>query len=329
MSNDTCVPRLGRTVEALRITGLFAIVCAICSAEPLTAPRIDGAQVSTTAMPYQLSVSGANFGAIAPQVTLDGLPLVLLNYTDTAIVAQVPSSMTPGTYALLVANGQNHQSGGFDVTIGAVGPQGPTGPPGPNGDTGATGSQGIQGIPGPTGPTGPPGASGSQGPQGATGPQGPGGPPGAQGPQGAAGTQGPVGFTGAQGPQGPIGPSNGYFAFTGDLSSELTLNLPAGSYLLFVVADMPEISFGSYVCDLGMRNPGQTFEIAGLMEVASFFVPGTNSGTPQVIMNHAVNLSSPKTLFLSCHLGTLTSTGSAASISAIQVGTLTGGAVIQ
>jgi microcystin-dependent protein len=134
----------------------------------------------------------------APAVSLAGLPLTITSATDTSIVANLPATITPGSYPLVVnADGKlddKHGGGGhsaiLDVTIGTVGPQGPqgdkgdqgdTGPIGPagdKGDKGDQGDQGIQGETGPVGPIGPAGAKGDTGDTGATGPAGPQGPPG-------------------------------------------------------------------------------------------------------------------------------------------------------
>ena len=206
-------------------------------AQQTNTPRIDASTIDTNVNPNQITIQGANFGTTQPLVTVDNVPLVVLSFTDTVIVATLPASISPGSYALAVAGGRNgNQVVTSVVTIGAVGPQGPAGPQGPQGFTGpqgpagAVGSQGPQGLKGDTGATGPAGqqgpqgpqglkgdtgATGAQGPQGATGapgstgPQGATGPAGAVGPQGPAGPQGPQGQTGSQGgigPQGPAGP---------------------------------------------------------------------------------------------------------------------------
>jgi hypothetical protein len=147
------------------------------------APAIEEAAVNYTTSPVQLTITGSNFGTSAPTVTVDGLPLTLVSYSATIVVADLPNSLIPpagpaASYLLVLTNnGSKAQpSVDFDLTIGAVGPQGSQGPAGPGG------AQGLQGTTGPAGP------SGSQGPQGIQGPQGSAGPQGAQGPQGPAGT---------------------------------------------------------------------------------------------------------------------------------------------
>lgn len=148
-----------------------------------------------------LFVEGTGFGT-APTVSLGGVLLggVVVNTIGTHLTADMPA-LTPGTYQLVVASG-NNKSAAFEMTLGAQGPAGPAGPPGPQGVPGPAGPQGAPGVAGPAGPQGPAGVAGPQGPQGATGAQGPVGPAGPQGPQGVQGPQGPLGPIGPQGPSG-------------------------------------------------------------------------------------------------------------------------------
>jgi hypothetical protein len=117
-------------------------------AQSNTAPRISGSIVNTTVTPNQLTIVGSNFGSIQPVVTLDDVLVMVISYSNTMVVAQIPNSVVPGSYTLVVANGQNGQSGTSVTTIGAVGPQGPSGPQGPAGPQGPTGPQGPAGPPG-------------------------------------------------------------------------------------------------------------------------------------------------------------------------------------
>jgi hypothetical protein len=119
----------------------------IAFAQSNTAPRISGSIVNTNVTPNQLTVVGSNFGAIQPVVALDDMPLTPISYSNTMVVVSLPNSFIPGSYTLVVTNGQNAQSGTSVTTLGAVGPQGPKGPIGP------------QGAQGPQGPVGPPGIS--------------------------------------------------------------------------------------------------------------------------------------------------------------------------
>ncbi|MGA2594228.1 MAG: carbohydrate-binding protein, partial [Bryobacteraceae bacterium] len=143
-----------------------------------------------------ITIDGKYFGSITPGVNLDGVPLVVVTYTSTAVTALLPSNIGPGSYELVLTNRALDLQAAFDATIGAVGPEGPAGPAGSNGAAGPTGPAGPQGPAGATGATGAQGPSGPAGPQGATGSMGPSGLAGPQGPQGATGP------TGAAGPQG-------------------------------------------------------------------------------------------------------------------------------
>ena len=186
------------------------LACAALSVIPVMAqspPAITSAVANLAVTPSTLTINGTNFGTAAPTVTLAGTPLSLLSYTNTVLVAELPATLTPGSYDLSVsipatnpggiltanigdqevvspAPPRKSAIGTFLVTIGTVGPEGPTGPAGP---VGATGSQG------PPGPVGPAGMQGPTGPIGATGPFGPPGPAGPAGPQGPQGAQGQPG----------------------------------------------------------------------------------------------------------------------------------------
>jgi hypothetical protein len=195
------------------------------SAQEHNAPSVSTATLNPATLPGQITVRGSSFGIALPNVLLDELPLAVLSYTDTVVVALVPASVTPGTYRLSLINNSLQgnaavRTGTLDVTVGAVGQ---TGAQGPKGDTGATGPQGQAGPSGPVGPTGPAGAYG---------------PVGAQGPAGASGPQGPAGQ------QGPAGLSQAFVTgsltqtATGTTSAVASLDLPAGKYIVMATAEV-------------------------------------------------------------------------------------------
>jgi hypothetical protein len=190
----------------------------------------------------QMAITGSNFAPFGgnPQVQLGGGSfLVLVSYSNTNILADLPSGLILGeTYNVIVTEG-SLASAPFGVTFVAAGPAGPQGPAGP------AGPQGPAGSTGPTGPQGPTGPVGAQGKQGVPGlvwedawrnsttyaigaavsfgnssfislvSNNVGNQPNtspsdwsllaSQGAAGATGPQGPKGATGTQGPQGPQG----------------------------------------------------------------------------------------------------------------------------
>ncbi len=86
------------------------------------------------------------------------------------------------------------------------------------------------------------GRKGEKGDVGPAGPQGPAGVTGATGPEGPSGPVGPRGVAGPTGPQGPMGPQGMQgvpgFPFmrvfhVQSAANELTLDVPAGEYLVF------------------------------------------------------------------------------------------------
>ena len=128
---------------------VFFVLAMPSGAQPQTAPVINDSLPSGS----MLVINGSHFGT-APAVTLDGTAVTVSNSSDITIVVQVPPSLDPGSYTLVVTNSQTHQTGTSVATIGAVGPMGPQGP------------QGIQGLPGQQGLPGTPGAAGAPGPIG-------------------------------------------------------------------------------------------------------------------------------------------------------------------
>jgi hypothetical protein len=113
----------------------------------------------------QLTINGSGFSPtnLAPTVVLGTDTLSLVSFTDTKIVATLPTNEPSGSYDLSVTNSDGSaKTDEFGVTIGAVGPTGPQGPAGANGAPGATGPQGPTGPTGATGPQGPAGPSGGQ-----------------------------------------------------------------------------------------------------------------------------------------------------------------------
>jgi hypothetical protein len=107
----------------------------------------------------QITINGSGFDpkGIAPTVLFNNVAITPVSFSDSQIVAPVPSGTVAGSYRLRITNSQGNLYE-FDTTFGAVGPQGPIGP------------QGLTGPTGPAGPQGPTGAPGPQGPQGSTPP---------------------------------------------------------------------------------------------------------------------------------------------------------------
>ena len=117
-----------------------------------------------------ITIAGKGFepGSSAPEVKFNNVILTLSSFTDTQVVAPLPSGLTNEVYLLKVINSLSNTYD-FSVAYGATGPQGATGPAGPTGPQGAAGFNGAPGATGPQGPTGAAGATGSQGPSGPTG----------------------------------------------------------------------------------------------------------------------------------------------------------------
>jgi len=166
-------------------------------------PRITHTEIDYSTM--TLYVYGNNFGHKRPIVKLGNTELVVLNWNQAQITAQLPLDIAPGSYRLILFSNFRHYNKMLEAYLSvAVGVEGPPGDPGPQGPMGLTGPTGPQG---PSGPAGSAGQTGPQGPTGLTGPAGPQGPAGLAGQPGPQGPQGPTGLTGPEGPQGPAGPA--------------------------------------------------------------------------------------------------------------------------
>ena len=141
----------------------LAIALVLLAAGALISSPAQAQQHPTTAKPVivsvtanfqtqQMTIAGMNLGANAPTVKIDGLPAPVVSFSQTSVVATLPSGISAGTYLLTYA--QSGYTVMFDVTLGTAGPQGPQGLQGPQG------TQGVQGNPGPAGPAGPQGPAG-------------------------------------------------------------------------------------------------------------------------------------------------------------------------
>jgi len=151
------------TAAILLFTSVFAAAAT---------PVVNNSAINYTLSPNQITINGSGFSpqGKAPAVLFNNVTLTVLSFTDTQIVANLPSGTQAASYRVRTTNSQGNFYE-FDVTYGAVGPQGPIGP------------QGLMGAIGPAGPQGPIGATGPAGPQGSTGATGLTGP---QGPAGAS-----------------------------------------------------------------------------------------------------------------------------------------------
>jgi YVTN family beta-propeller protein len=131
---------------------------------PATGPDIYGSAVNSSG--DELAITGSDFSpnGEAPGVSLGHTGLVLPFYSNTQLLASIPTGLQE-CESLTVTNTDN-EAAKSGVCFGSVGVQGPTGP------QGLTGPPGLQG---PAGPQGQEGAQGTPGETGAPGPQGPAG----------------------------------------------------------------------------------------------------------------------------------------------------------
>ncbi len=117
----------------------------------------------------QITLTGTGFepAKAKPTVTFNGTALTVATFSNTQVVATLPTGMAPGTFNLVLTNSQGNAVD-FNMNYGATGPQGPAGPAGPQGVAGPAGAIGATGATGPRGLTGAPGAPGPAGANGSS-----------------------------------------------------------------------------------------------------------------------------------------------------------------
>jgi hypothetical protein len=266
----------------------------------------------------QITINGNNLGSGTPTVQLARTTLTVESSSDNSITAELPSGIAAGVYLLEVTPNHSPNPVQFVATIGQIGPVGPQGPSGQTGPIGPIGPQGATGLTGAVGPVGP---VGSQGPIGPNGPQGPIGLTGAVGPQGpigltgAVGPQGPIGLTGAQGavgvqgptgptgPQGPAGLTQAYSVLGANVSlpggtatyptvtTLLTMNLPAGKYIVQAKAEISNEGGIDTICEIGAGSM--------LVDETDIYVGADGDSVPVSNLG-GITLSSPATLTYVC-----------------------------
>jgi Collagen triple helix repeat (20 copies) len=160
------LPKGGTAVKSdIRTFVLAAIAAAFFAATTTAFAGIIPLTVSNTTIDYgtnQVTINGSGFEPIkkTPTVAMSGGSLAIVSYSDSQIVATLPTNIAAGNYGIVVANAIGELLP-FVVTYGATGPQGPPGVPGANGAQGPQGPMGLMGNPGPAGPTGPQGPAGT------------------------------------------------------------------------------------------------------------------------------------------------------------------------
>jgi hypothetical protein len=168
-----------RRFNMRHFTFTAAVLLFVSSFAAAATPVVNSSVINYSAAPNQITIAGSGFSpqGKTPTVLFNNVNLTVVSFSDTQIVANLPTGTQAASYRLRVTNSQGNFYE-FDVTYGAVGPQGPMGPQGATGPAGPQGPTGATGATGPVGPTGPAGPQGPAGPTGPTGPEGPQGPKG-------------------------------------------------------------------------------------------------------------------------------------------------------
>lgn len=94
-------PLNGIGAVATLFSFLLLLTCpALAAAQAMVAPVIASAIPNYATTPPTLTLVGYDFGTDLPSVTIDYLPAVILSYTNTQLVVQIPAAVyaTPGSY---------------------------------------------------------------------------------------------------------------------------------------------------------------------------------------------------------------------------------------
>ncbi len=126
-----------RRILALAVL-LFAPLIAVSAS---AAPTVQSGIINY--LTNQITLTGTNFepGKVKPTMLFNGATLTVASFSNTQVVATLPTGITPGTFNLTLTNSAGN-SVEFDMTYGAVGPQGPAGAAGPTGAQGPAGPAG-------------------------------------------------------------------------------------------------------------------------------------------------------------------------------------------
>src|SRR5436190_8849400 len=111
----------------MRHITVTAAVLLLCSSFAAAAtPVVNNSTINYNTSPNQITIAGSGFSpqAKTPTVLFNNVGLSVVSFSDTQIIANLPSGTQAATYRLRVTNSQGN-SYEFDVTYGAMGPQGP------------------------------------------------------------------------------------------------------------------------------------------------------------------------------------------------------------
>lgn len=165
-----------------------------------------------------------------------------------------------------------------------------------------------------------------KGDDGATGPSGPIGPTGGGGSSGPTGPPGPTGPTGPTGPAGPAGSSAVFTTYTSTFVSVgaaqttlRTLNLPAGSYVLFAkgLLNNNDATVEQFECRL---TAGTSVDGAG--EVISIGVQGGPDERKHAVMHLTPTFTAPGTATFSCSTTAVAANVGGPRLTAMQVSSI-------
>src|SRR5918994_1611187 len=101
----SCPGAVPREAEMTRhaLVGLIVAVAAGGAPSAAFAQRLVIHRAEVNDVAGTITVTGVEFGAAAPEVTFDGVPVALTSNSPTQAVFPLPAGTTPGTYRITVA----------------------------------------------------------------------------------------------------------------------------------------------------------------------------------------------------------------------------------
>src|SRR5207249_1853805 len=115
-----------KEINMRHITVTAAVLLLYSSFAAAATPVVNNSTIYYNTSPNQITIAGSGFSpqAKTPTVLFNNVGLSVVSFSDTQIIANLPSGTQAATYRLRVTNSQGN-SYEFDVTYGAMGPQGP------------------------------------------------------------------------------------------------------------------------------------------------------------------------------------------------------------
>src|SRR5438094_802297 len=112
-------------VKRYHLVGLpFVLLLIMNSKSFAQTPVINNTTINYATTPNRMAVAGSNFSSsgAAPTVVFNGVTLTLVSFSNTSIVANLPTALASGSYTATITNNMSNNkqySSPYIVTYGA------------------------------------------------------------------------------------------------------------------------------------------------------------------------------------------------------------------